>query len=351
MNHQQIKSHNDLRVAIIKDKPSLIFNSTRLNFHFCEEQVLMISTPMKLLMCEFKAETAISQNSVMKFVDCFTQHVKMTYDISLYVRQAIFNRSNIITIYTAIRRSPRPKRRQIETSGISSGSESATSINSGLPLGKLPCDKSIAFVPSTSQELSTTRSPPHQAGELEARPFNGQTHLMPIIRTSTGQQTDKHVDKKTMIEPPTVAIAHQINPASVYIDIEKQKNINQILQNITFPKVRRFLAYFVHNKSAVLNEESYLDLKIRLHNDGLIGSDEEILQQYITALKSRDFTEKNIKEDLKTLQYNMECSKLKQTNASRLAFEQFYTGRVKIVTRPPIQSPPGRFDPELCTIA
>lgn len=334
----QLKTHDSLRKAILADRPSVTIGQCVAHLHFSEEQYLMQSHPTRLLMIEYKSTAILQLEQVPHLVNAVKEEIRSRYSIQLYVRQVAFNRSNIVTMYTMIKRSPKPKRKAtvaISSSGVSSDSESVTD-TSDRDGKSVP--KPIAFTPASS-----TR----QSGELDLQQFNGSSHLTPILRTSTSQQTEREY----IVEEahPSTAPQNQ-DPAEVYASFEERKNMNQILTTATFTKVRRYLAYFINNKDTVLDGESYLDLRIRIHNDGLIGDDSDVERIYYKALNTRGLTDFQIKSDLQTLGHNLQARKVKEMNASRIAFEQYYTGRVRMQLRPPIQPPPGKFDPELCVI-
>lgn len=344
MNPKQVKSSEDLRRALVADRPSLQYHEVTAAFHFCEEQYLMLSHPLKHLMIEFKLDTPIALSAVSNVVDLAKSEIFRRYNVRLYIRQVAFNRTNIITMYTMIKRSPKPKRKQLalstSTSGVSSDSESVTSSDRN---GKRDLPPPIAFIAS---------SLPRHAGEIEPAQFNGTTHPTPILRTSTAQQTDLPVQcHQPEIKEAQEKPLEPKSPSDTYAAIEFNKNELQVQTTSTFTKVRRYLAYFINNQEAVLEGESYLDLKVRINNDGLIGDDSEIKRAYYTALQQKGFTEHQITTDLRTLGNNLQAKKVRDINASRMAFDQYYTGRVKLKVQPPIPPPPGRFDPELCTIA
>lgn len=302
----------------------------------------MISKPEKYLLLEFKSKTTLSQSFVMTAATAIVDHISAAYTVSLYTRQVIFNNSNIIEMYCALRRSPALKKKVVTKQPVSTAYTSDSDYASAPP----PATPGVTL-PSLSKTESWT-------GEIKKSTFNGQEVLIHTLRTSSGQQTDSD-PQFPPIEPlspkPTseTSESETADPAQIYAKIESSYAHSKILSAAVFPKVRRFLAYYQPDPTNSLHGESYLDLKIRITADGITDNDELLRQQYTEALISKGFKPHEIKKDLETLANYMHTSRVKHVSSAQQAFEQYYGTRVRKQVTPPINSP-GRCDPELCVI-
>lgn len=338
---QKIRSHQQLKQEFLKLKQNFKCGQWKLNF--VEIRYLLVGRDSEYVFLEFKSSSNVSLQHIKTDIGNIKSSLENKLKLNFYFRQIAFNGSTHLEIYVTFTSSPKLVRKN--DSGVSSDS-SVTK----------PCVPRISFMPSSNNTLSASSlrsvstgihekpSRENQCGDLQDTIFSGQVVKVPVLRTSTSQQTDDSPQPPiSTVQLPSV----EIPPPE---DYHRLAEITQVTLPKVYIPLRKYLAYYSVEPDAFHEGESKLDIKMQLISEGMNYDDSTLKQRYYTALNHHGFSNHEITADLTALRYYLQSRRVQHVTSAQKAHSEYYSGRVKVTTKPPIAGPPGRCDPECCHI-
>lgn len=321
-------------------EPHYRFEGIETRFHFAEMRYLIISNVRKHLFVEFKLQSPVAHAKLRTLSDFLTLQLRKQFLLDLELRQAAYNGTNIIELYLNVTSSPKRDRKKVQTSvdsGMTSNPETSSDIEFASSKSS-SVERTIETKETGKITTSTIDDIKPRTGELYRSTFNGNSTILPTVRTSSGTQTQSDVTPRP---PPSnyKAVPLVYDDATTHRRMLKAK----LSDNTVFNRVRDYLAYFESNRDITFEGETYFSIKNLLINDGLNLSDHDLSKLYLEMMLERGFSEHEVFHDIRLRKRYMHAKRL----AYVIRTESTIYARNKTV-RP---APTGTCDPECCIIA